>query len=116
MVVTCIDVSEVQQSLEICTLEAAYEKSCRQVEVICESEGARQLRLETLLLEHENEELHIQLAQGDERIDDLEQYVLDLQRDVRAGEDSLDALQGHLRAKDREIESLKVSEDDLSQP
>ena len=99
-----------QQSLETHAFETAYEKACRQVEVVCESESARQLRLETLLFVDENEELHTQLAQGEERIDDLEQYALDLQANIRAGEDSLNSIHGLLRTRNREIESLKVSE------
>lgn len=104
-----------QQSLETCALELAYESACRQVEFICGSESARQLRLETLILEGKNEELHTQLAQDDKRIDDLEQYALDLQEDVRAGVDRLDVVQGHLRISNREVESLKVIENALLQ-
>ena len=101
------------QSLETQTLVLAYEKACRQVEMTCESECARQLRLQTLLLEHEIEELHGQLAHGDERIDDLEQIVLDLQGDVKAGEKSFNTVQGSLRMKIREVDSLKVNENNM---
>lgn len=99
-----------QQSSATHELEMVYEKACQQVEMICESECARQLRLETLLLEDENEDLHTQLAHDDKRIEDLEQYALDLQEEIRAGAEKLNAVQGHLRMRSREIESLKVIE------
>lgn len=97
-----------QESVETCKLEIAYEKACRQVELACESENARRLRLQTLLLEDENDELHNQLAEGDERIDELERCVTDIQEDLEAAVGDSDAVQGELRVKNREIENLKV--------
>ena len=95
-------------SLETSTLEMAYDKACRQVEMVCESENARQLRLQTLLLEDENDELHTQLAQADRSIDELENYITGLQEDVDATMGKLDSVQGDLRIRNREIETLKV--------
>ena len=104
-----------QQVTDTHTLEMVYEKACRQFDVVCESETARQLRLQRLLLEDENDDLHTQLAQGDERIDELEGYVQDLQEDVEVAVGELEVAQGDLRIKSREIETLKVSANDVTQ-
>ena len=97
-----------QLSLETSAIEVAYSKACRQVEIVCESENSRKLRLQTLLLEYENEELHTQLAQADERVDELERYIIDLEEHMEDVLEKVDLVQGDLRIRNREIEALKV--------
>lgn len=89
-------------------MELAYEKKSRQVEGIGEVERLRQLRLQTLLLEDDNDDLHAQLAQEDERIDEVEKNNQELQEDLGVCQSSLEGAQGDLRMKTREIETLKV--------
>ena len=99
------------QTLESRRLELCYEKECRDLEVICDSEKARQLRVRLLLLEDENDDLHAQLAQDDDRIDDLESRSQELQEALETCESKLESAQGDLRIKSREIETLKVGGD-----
>jgi hypothetical protein len=54
-------------------LEIAYQETLRSTDMIIKDEGARRLRLQILMLENENDDLHEQLALGDDRIDVLEQ-------------------------------------------
>ena len=96
------------QSLESRRLELCYGKECRELEAICELEKARQLRVQLLLLEDDNDDLHAQLAQDDDRIDNLERRSQELQEALKACESKLESAQGDLRIKSREIETLKV--------
>ncbi|KAK4695085.1 hypothetical protein P7C71_g2595, partial [Lecanoromycetidae sp. Uapishka_2] len=100
--------AELQQTLEFHTLELAYEKKCRQLEAVGEVEKLRQLRVQTLLLEDENDDLHAQLAQDGERIDEVEGYNQELREDLEACQGSLEGVRCELRLKVREIETLKV--------
>ena len=100
-----------QQSLETRRLELAYWKECREVEAICEAEEVRQIRVQLLLLEDDKDELHAQLAQDDDRIDDLERRIQELQEDLETCEVKLESAQGDIKSKSREIECLKVRGD-----
>lgn len=71
-------------------------------------ERLRQLRLRTLLLEDENDELHTQLAHDDERMYEVERHNEELKEDLEVCQGSLVGAQGDLRLKTREIETLKV--------
>lgn len=71
-------------------------------------EKVRQLRVQLLLLEDDNDDLHAQLAQDDDRIDDLQTHNEELQEALEACESKLESTQGDLRIKSREIETLKV--------
>ena len=101
---------QMQLSLETSALQNAYDKAFHQVEVVHESENARKLRLQILLLEDENDDLHHQLMQADGFIDDLEHYTIDLQEDLEAVMGRCDLAQGDLRIRNREIETLKVND------
>jgi chromosome segregation ATPase len=99
---------QLQQALETRALELSYEKTCRQVEVICEAENARQIRIQALLLEDENDDLHAQLAQHDERIDEVERHNDQIQEDLEACQGNLESAQCDLRMRTRDIETMKV--------
>lgn len=71
-------------------------------------EKVRQLRVQLLLLEDDNDDLHAQLAQDDDRIDDSKRHNEKLQEALEACESKLESTQGDLRIKSREIETLKV--------
>lgn len=102
-----------QQTLESRRLELCYGKECRELEAICELEKARQLRVQILLLEDDNDNLHAQLAQDDDHIDDLERRNQELQEAFEACESKLESAQGDLRIRSREIETLKVRVDEV---
>lgn len=99
---------QLQLALESRALELAYEKTCRQVEDVCDAERLRQLRIRTLLLEEDNDDLHTQLSQDDDRIDELERFNEQLQVDLEVCGGELESAQGDLRIKSREVETLKV--------
>lgn len=99
---------QLQLALESRTLELAYEKTCRQVEAVCDAERLRQLRVHTLLLEEDKNDLHTQFSQNDNCIDGLERFNERLQEDLEAYGGKLKSAQGELRIKSREIETLKV--------
>lgn len=97
-----------QQTLENLVLEMTYEKACRREEAIYDGEIARQLRVQLLLLEDENEDLHAQLKHNVELMVELEQSEQELQEDLETWAGNLESAQGDLRIRNREIETLKV--------
>lgn len=96
------------QTLESRLLELAYAKQCRELEAICEVEKVRQLRVQLLLVEDDNDDLHAQLAQDDDRIEELQRNNEELQEALEACENKLESAQSDLRIKCRETETLKV--------
>jgi len=97
-----------QQSLDTRALETSYEKSCRQVDGVYETEKARRLRLQNLLLGDDCDHLYEQLAHCDDRMDELERHTQALQEDLDASSANLENAKGEVRIKSREIEILKV--------
>lgn len=73
-----------------------------------QEEAARNLRLRILLLESENDELHTQLALGDDRIDTLEQDMEELRGQLSYAEEEARRQEGELRVQDRDLSNLKV--------
>ncbi len=96
-------------ALESCAFELAYERTCRQVEVVCGAERLRQLRVRTFLLEEDKDDLHTQTIQDDDRIKGLEIFNERLGEDLQVCAGNLESAQGQLRIKSREVETLKVS-------
>jgi len=76
-----------------------------------DAEKTRQLRVQILFLEDENDELQSQLARNDERIDRLEKSNEDIQQDSEVSSSNLESAQSDLRFAYREIETLKVGLD-----
>lgn len=99
---------QLQLAFESRAFELAYQRTCRQVEAVCDRELLRQLRVHTLLLEEDNDDLHTQLSEDEDRIGDLERFNEQLQEDLEVRGGKLESAQGDLRIKSREIESLKV--------
>lgn len=99
---------QLQLALESRAFELAYETTCRQIETVCDTERLRQLRVRILLLEEDNDDLHTQLSQDDDRIDELERFNEQLQVDLEVCGGKLESAQGDLRIKSREVETLKV--------
>ncbi len=99
---------QLQLALESRALELAYEKTCRRIEAICDTERLRQLRVRAILLEEDNDDLRTQLSQNDERIDGLERTNEQLQEDVEVCGDKVESARADLRIKSREVETLKV--------
>ena len=89
-------------------VELAYEKSLQQTEFLYQEESARRLRVQILLLRDRNDSLHNQLAQENNRTGELTKIGQDLRAQLHISRNSLENLQGDLRLKSREIETLKV--------
>ncbi|MCJ1310836.1 hypothetical protein MMC25_004503 [Agyrium rufum] len=89
-------------------LELDYNECLHKIDVLCEEEKARQLRLRILLLENENDDLHTHLSQDDERIDDLEGWGQGLRSDLETVEAELQKANAELRIRVRETENLKT--------
>lgn len=89
-------------------LEMAYQETLRNTDLIIKDEGARRLRLRILMLENENDELHEQLALGDDRIDVLEQEDEELRVQLGQAQEDVCRQETELRIQTRELQNLKV--------
>ena len=97
-----------QRISDCCALDLAYEKVLQQSEALYEEERARRLRAQILLLEDDNNDLHEQLTQFEERIGESAKVGEDLRSQLVRARNSLDKSHTDLRLKSREIETLKV--------
>ena len=86
----------------------AYQETLRKAELIIKDEGARRLRLRILMLENENDDLHEQLALGDDRIDLLEQESQELRGQLDRAQEDVLRQENELRIQARELNNLKV--------
>ncbi len=87
----------------------AYQETLRNAELIIKDEGARRLRLRILMLENENDDLHEQLALGDDHINALEQEEEELQTALARSKEDSCRQEAQLRVHVRELNNLKVS-------
>lgn len=89
-------------------LEVAYRESLRNNDLIVKDESARRLRLRILMLENENDDLHEQLALGDDRIDILEQECSELREELARAQEDASRQEAELRTQSRELLNIKV--------
>jgi chromosome segregation ATPase len=87
----------------------AYQETLRNTDIIIKDEGARRLRLRILMLENENDDLHEQLALGDDRIDALEQEREELRGQLQQALEDVSRQETEIRTQTRELQNLKVS-------
>jgi uncharacterized coiled-coil DUF342 family protein len=87
----------------------AYQETLRNADMIINDEGARRLRLRILMLENENDELHEQLALGDDRIDALEQEGDELRSQLGHAQEDHCQQEAEIRTQTRELQNLKVN-------
>lgn len=87
----------------------AYERAILETKTIYNEEEARRFRVQILLLEDEKDDLHSQLAQSDQRVDQLETIEVRIQNELTMAAKSLEKVRLDLRAKSRENELLKVN-------
>jgi benzoyl-CoA reductase/2-hydroxyglutaryl-CoA dehydratase subunit BcrC/BadD/HgdB len=99
---------QMKQELQSQKLELAYEKSTRGIDVTCEAEKLRQMRVKAMLCEDVNDDLQDQLAQDDTRFDELQNTQEELQNQLEVSTKDFERVRADLRLRDREIESLKV--------
>ena len=86
----------------------AYQEALRNTDSIVKDEGARRLRLRILMLENENDDLHEQLALGDDRIDLLEQEGDELREQLERAHDETQRHEADSRVQTRELNNLRV--------
>ncbi|CAG8949856.1 hypothetical protein HYFRA_00004183 [Hymenoscyphus fraxineus] len=89
-------------------LEMAYQEAFHKADLIVKDEGARRLRLDILLLRHENEDLQEELALESDRIDLLETEGDSLRAQVEAAEEEARRYESELRVQTREVNNLRV--------
>lgn len=88
----------------------AYQETLRNADMIIKDEGARRLRLRILMLENENDDLHEQLALGDDRLDVLEQESEELRGQLGLAQEETCRQEAELRTQARELQNLKASD------
>lgn len=99
---------EIAQSFRTAQLEQAYERALRQCEEIYELERQRQLRIQILLLEDENDSLQDQVAENEIKVEDLELSSDDIRQQLVEVETDLQQAEIDLRCKTRELESYEA--------
>ena len=87
----------------------AYERAILETKTIYNEEEARRFRVQILLLEDEKDDLHSQLAQSDQRVNQLETSEVRIQNELTMAAKSLEKVRLDLRAKSRENDLLKVN-------
>lgn len=99
---------EIGQCLKTAQLDQVYERALRQSERIYDEERSRTLRLQQLLLAHENDALQQQLTE-------VETYLAELEDDEESAQEQLgqldvDLQRAHsdLRARTREVERYRA--------
>jgi hypothetical protein len=103
-----MNAEEISQSLRTIQLEQRYERALHQSERIYEEERSRTLRLEQLLLAHENDALQQQLAEVEGQLEDLQDQEENAQEQLGQLDADLQRVQGDLRARTREVERYKA--------
>ena len=78
------------------------------MERILALEKNRRLRVQTVLLEDKNDDMHMHLARDGSRIRELETCNRDLEDAVQGANANLQSVNNDLRISSREIETLKV--------
>ncbi|TGO52596.1 hypothetical protein BCON_0138g00130 [Botryotinia convoluta] len=95
-------------------LELAYQEALQNTELIVKDEASRRLRLQILLLENEADELHLQLATGDDRIDGLVEENEDLRARLDQAQEDVKKVENDLRLQTRELNNIKAELESMS--
>ncbi|MCJ1426216.1 hypothetical protein MMC29_004119 [Sticta canariensis] len=103
-----LETDELKQSLHTRALELAYERTFLESRNIYNEEEARRFRVRILLLEDEKDDLHTQLAQSDQLVDQLEKNKIHTRNQLIMAEKSLEKVRLDQQAKSREIDLLKA--------
>jgi myosin heavy subunit len=105
---------EVAQTVKSAQLELAYERALRQAERIYEEERARVLRVQLLLLEHENDELQEQAARDEDEQHHLQETNEEIRAQLSEVEIDLRETQVDLKARLRDVDHLRAEVDALN--
>ena len=102
---------QLKLALESRIFELAYERTSRQIEVVCDAERYRQLRVRALILDDDKDNLHTQSTRAHNRIDGLTRLTERLQEDLETCTDNCESAQEQLQIRSREIDTMKVLAD-----
>ncbi|OQU94674.1 hypothetical protein CLAIMM_01004 [Cladophialophora immunda] len=105
---SCMDTAEIAQSIQSTKLELNYERALRDAERIYEEERVRGLRIQLLLLEHENDELQEQAESGEDEQHHLQEVNEELNGRLADAEADFQQAQMDLKARLRDLEYLKT--------
>lgn len=89
-------------------LQQEFEESMRQADFIIHDENARRLQLRILILEEDNEKLHIQIDEEHDRMYSLEDERDQLLKDVQYADEKALGFEEEVRSRTKELNSLKV--------
>ncbi|KAL8942103.1 MAG: hypothetical protein Q9211_001542 [Gyalolechia sp. 1 TL-2023] len=103
-----MEINELQQALETCAFELVLEHCLHQYKLAQDDERTRRLRVQLLILECENDDLHAQIVEGDGFVEKVESNQAVLREQAKMTEACLETAQGEIRIKAREIEILKA--------
>jgi len=104
-----LTIFKLQQALQTAAIELKLARSIHDVETISKDEAIRKLRLQILLLEDENQELHEQLMSEEEHAEQLEQDLEDALARSDELEEAAQRATNDLRSKARELDIKRVS-------
>ena len=99
---------QLKLALDSRIVELEYERTSRQIEVVCDAERYRQLRVCALILEDDKENLHTQSIRAHNRIDGLVRLNERLHEDLESCTDNCERAQEQLQSRAREIDTMKV--------
>lgn len=100
--------NELAQTLKTSQLEHAYERCLREADHIFEEERARELRVQILLLEDENDELQEKLDESNSEAEKLEDNNDEMRTRLADVEAELQRVQTELKTRMRDIEHYKA--------
>ncbi|KAK5452824.1 hypothetical protein LTS15_006972 [Exophiala xenobiotica] len=100
--------AEIAQSIKSAQLELVYERALREAERIYEEERVRALRVQLLLSEYDNDELHEQVERDEDEKEYLEETNEELLSHLADIEVNLIFTQGELKARLRDLDHLKT--------
>ncbi|KAL6247404.1 hypothetical protein RBB50_005750 [Rhinocladiella similis] len=100
--------------LRTAELELIYERSLRKAGRICDEESLRILRVQLLLIQHENEELREQCQRDEDEQHHLEKTNDDLRAHLSEAEADSREMQLELKARLRDLDYLKAELNELN--
>ncbi|KIW63059.1 hypothetical protein PV04_09937 [Phialophora macrospora] len=104
----CLSPNDIAQSIKTTQLELAYERALREAERIYEEERVRALRVQLLLLEHENDDLQQHVEEEEDEHRHLEDTNEELRAHLAEAEAGLQETQMDLKAQTRHLEHLRA--------
>lgn len=99
---------EIAQTLKTAQLEHVYQRCLREAERICEDEKVRNLRVQVLLLEDENDELQEKIDNSNDEVEKLEESNDEMRTRLGDVEAELERLSNELKARLRDIDHYKA--------